>query len=244
VPIALQKPFAFGCHTNPAHSTGEHPRGVILLKNWWQFYLQRLVAEAYTFSSQDMLAMDNSAEVQGSTGIVALGRPATIQPGLARIYNRYRTSLLNVKYYGYKLIWSQRVNLWAELVIAISACSGVSGWAIWGQEAGHQVWSIIAGTAAVLAAIKPIVPLTKNISRYSKLYGSYNSNYLALKDLVERISVEEGLSKDIQDEFERISKQHREIAMDDDPKPSKRLLTKFMREVETQIPPEQLWCPR
>lgn len=188
--------------------------------------------------------MANSEEVQGSAEITALRRPVSIQPGLARIYDRYRTSLLNVKYYGYKLIWAQRVNLWMELVIAISACGGVSGWAIWGQEAGHQVWSFIAGTAAILAAIKPIVPLTKNISRYSKLYGGYNSNFLALKDLVERISVEQGLSGGIQEEFERISKQHREMAMDDDPNPSKKLITKFMREVEIQIPTEQLWCPR
>jgi hypothetical protein len=190
------------------------------------------------------LVMGTSEEVQGSAEIMTVRRPANIQPGLARIYDRYRTSLLNVKYYGHKLVWAQRVNLWMELVIAISACSGVSGWAIWGQEAGHQVWSFIAGSAAILAAIKPIVPLTKNISRYSKLYGSYNSSFLALKDLVERISVEQGLSADIQGEFERISKQHRELAMDDDPNPSQRLVTKFMREVETQIPVEQLWCPR
>jgi hypothetical protein len=186
--------------------------------------------------------MSNSEEVRESAE--ALRRPANLQAGLARIYDKYRTSLLNVKYYGHKLIWAQRINLCMELIIAITACSGVSGWAIWGQEGGHQVWSIIAGTAAVLAAVKPILPLTKDISRYSKLYGGHNSNFLALKDLVERIAMEQELAGDAHDEFERICKQHRDMALDDDPKPSRSLVTKFMREVEIQIPPEQLWCPR
>jgi hypothetical protein len=132
-----------------------------------------------------------------------------------------------------------------ELAIAIAAASsGVSGWAIWGQEKWHVAWSVFAGTAALLAVIKPFLPLTKNIERYSKLWGGHNSNFLALKNIVQRISIDQDLSKVIQDDFERINNQHIEMAKDDDPKPSKRLITKFMREVEIQIPPNQLWCPQ
>jgi hypothetical protein len=175
-------------------------------------------------------------------GVVATP-PDTVSCALARIYDKYRTSLLNVKYYGHKLIWAQRFNLYMELVIAVSACSGVSGWAIWGREGGALVWSLIAGAAALLAAIKPVLPLAKNISTYSKLYGGYNSNYLALKDLVERIAIYQNLSKEIEEEFDRVCKQHRDLAMDDDPKPSTRLIVRFVKEVNSQIPTSQLWCP-
>jgi len=95
---------------------------------------------------------------------------------LRRVYNEYRTSLLNVKYYGYKLCWAERVNLFCELAIGISAASSVSGWVIWGTGTGRYIWSIVAGAAALSAALKPILPLTKNISTYSKLYGGCNSN--------------------------------------------------------------------
>src|SRR5215470_9919088 len=78
--------------------------------------------------------------------------------GLTRVYNEYRTALLNVKYYGHKLRWAERANLFCELAIGVvSAASGVSGWAIWGTGAGKYIWSIVAGAAALSAVVKPIL---------------------------------------------------------------------------------------
>jgi hypothetical protein len=85
--------------------------------------------------------------------------------------------------------------------------------------------------------------LTKNISNYSRLYGAYNGNYLAFQDLVERISVEEGFSEEIEREIEDLLKQQRALAADEEPGPSMRLLKKFQAEVNSEIPPQSLWCP-
>jgi hypothetical protein len=162
---------------------------------------------------------------------------------LLRIYDNYRTSLLNVKYYGYKLKWAERINLFCELAIAMSSASGVSAWVIWEKGAGVHIWSILAATGALSAAVKPILPLTKNISKNSQLYGGYNSNYLALKDLVGRIVVAGTLNKEMEREFEDLRQRQIELARDDEPHPSTRLLSKFQIQVNRRIPLETLWCP-
>ena len=55
-----------------------------------------------------------------------------LRASLQQIYDLYRTSLLNVKYYGYKLTIANRTSVAAEIVVVVgSATSGVSGWAVW-----------------------------------------------------------------------------------------------------------------
>jgi hypothetical protein len=165
-------------------------------------------------------------------------------PSLQRVYAAYRTSLLNAKYYGYKLKLATRANLFAEVVIALTGAGGVSGWAIWNTSGGHPVWVIIAGASAILATLKPIVPLTKNVSRYSQLYGGHYMDYLALKDLVDRIAIAKDFSRELEREFDHIAKRYRELASHDDPYPSEKLVERFQNEVNQQIPVESLWCPR
>jgi hypothetical protein len=162
---------------------------------------------------------------------------------LMRVYEAYRTSLMNMKYYGWKLKVAKRINTSVELLIALAAASSVSGWTIWSTVTGGAIWSVIGAIAAVLAAAKPFFPLTDNISNYSKLWAEHNSNYLSLKDLVQRISIHQIYSPTMEQEFEQYAKRHRELAVHDDPNPSKRLIERFFAEVNLQIPPESLWCP-
>jgi hypothetical protein len=168
---------------------------------------------------------------------------SNLQAHLRRIYDAFRTSSLNVKYYGYKLQWATRLNTSAEVLIAVTSASGVSGWAYWGTSGGHVIWAIIAGTAALLAAIKPVLPLTRNISRYSQLHAGYTMNYLALKDIVDQIQIEEDFTRELERDFAQTRKAHREMARHDDPYPSKALVERFQAEVDAQIPVSSLWCP-
>src|SRR5579864_6806115 len=101
-----------------------------------------------------------------SAGDSKRDKAAVLDAGLKRVYDAYRTSLLNVKYYGYRLKWANRVNLIAEITIAVSTASGVSGLAIFKTGSGVIIWSIIAGSAAILTAIKPIFPFSRNIAAY------------------------------------------------------------------------------
>lgn len=162
---------------------------------------------------------------------------------LLRLYDAYRTSLLNVKYYGYKLKWTTRANRGMEIVIAIAA-SSVSGWAIWRSDAGSGVWTVIAGAAAVLVVIKPFLPFSKNIATYSKLYAGHNSNFLTLKDVVETVAIQKRFTRDAERELNNVLKRHRELSAFDDPSPSPKFVDRLQTEVNAQIPADSLWCPQ
>jgi hypothetical protein len=152
-------------------------------------------------------------------------------PGL---YDGYRISLLNVKYYGYKLKRATRITLFAEIVVAI-ATGGVAGWAIRGTDGGKIIWSLIGGTATVLAAVKPVLPLSRNISNYSRLHAGHNSNFLSFKDLVERVRSTKRFTTEMEREYQHLTKRHRELAAFDEPYPSKKLIVRFQDEVKLRF---------
>lgn len=166
-----------------------------------------------------------------------------ITSAVTRVYDQYRTSLLNVKLYGYKLRNVQRLNLTSEIMIAVCASGGISSWWIWGTEGGKPIWATLVALTAVLSAIKPVLPLTRNIATYSKLFGGHNSNYLALKDLVDRIKIERALTPDMEREFRHLLKRHQELSSYDEPYPSRKLIERFQQEVNVQIPAANLWWP-
>jgi hypothetical protein len=180
------------------------------------------------------------------TAKIDIGTLANIEPFLSTVYEAYREALLKVKYSGYKLKWSKRINLYAEIVVAISTASGISGWAIWHTPGGETLWTFIAGAAAVIAAIKPLFRFSDNISTYSKLYSGYLVNYIALKNLVNRIANEHGFSREMEQEFEDLTRRYSELAETEalnEPGPSKKLRAKLWAEVNVEIPQQSLWYP-
>src|SRR5262245_21201645 len=98
--------------------------------------------------------------------------PVPAREELTLIYDQYRTSLFNVKYFGHVLSQAQKINLLSEILVAIGATTGgaIAGWSIWKQELAAPVWAVIAGAAAVIATIKPIIRLPEKVERFSKLY--------------------------------------------------------------------------
>jgi hypothetical protein len=105
---------------------------------------------------------------------------------LRYIYNSYRTALLNRKYYGSRLVLSQRYNSVMEIAIAVGAAGsgGVAGLAVWGTITGQYAWLWISGIATVLGVVKPILQIGAKIENYTKLYSGYSNVYLELKSVV------------------------------------------------------------
>ena len=175
---------------------------------------------------------------------VAGNRPGEVnlRASLQQIYDLYRTSLLNVKYYGYKLTVTNRCNAAADIVVVVgSATSGVSGWAIWSWGYGQDVWLAIAAFATLLAALKPVLQINKKIEMYGKLYGGHRANYLAVQALVERVQAERAFTPGLQAGYRAIYGRYTDLARDDEPNPSRRLITRFQSEVNVQIPAATLW---
>src|ERR1700683_3180401 len=101
--------------------------------------------------------------------------PAAAVPVLKAIHDEFRSAALNAKYFGYRLDRYQLGNKVLEIVIALGATTGtgIAGFAIWKNGAGTTAWGIISGASIILAAVKPIIDLPKQIERYSKLASSY-----------------------------------------------------------------------
>jgi hypothetical protein len=164
---------------------------------------------------------------------------------LELIYDQYRTSLLNVKYYGHELTKLKQRNLFAEIVIAIGATgSTVAGWATLQEKIGVPLWGVVAGTATILATIKPIIRLGEQIEKFARLHSEHNGNYIALKRLCSEIKQFKKVTPEMRTRYAEISKKHDELARDDPPRPSRRLIERFQQEVITEIPVETLWMPK
>jgi hypothetical protein len=145
----------------------------------------------------------------------------SVKTQLRYIYNSYRTSLLNRKYYGHRLTVFQSYNTVAEIFIAIGAAGsgGVAGLAIWGSITGQYAWLSISGIATVLGVIKPVLHFGRQIENYTKLYAGYSNVYLELRSIVEDIEVSKSLPSKLADKYESIRKRISELGGLDDPKP-------------------------
>jgi hypothetical protein len=160
------------------------------------------------------------------------------------IHREFRTAALNKKYYGYKLDCYQHANTWLEILIAIGATTGtgIAGFAIWKSGAGTTAWAIISGLSIVLAAVKPIIALPKQIERYSKLASSYSTIFEAYRGMEQDFEAT-GLTTENVDAFKKLRAQVVELSADDDRNPSRKLIKRFEDEVNREIPTSSLWMP-
>jgi hypothetical protein len=168
----------------------------------------------------------------------------TNQDRLRRIYDDYRTVWMSREYYACRLSRYQRYNLVYEVALAVGASSTVAGWYIWQTPAGKTSWAVFAGVVAVLAIIKPILQLSKEIERYSKLFVGYSDLFYDYRYLVDAIKVKGGITKELRELTPKAENRYKELALQDDPKPSKRLLLSCQREVQKKAAPFRDWCPR
>jgi hypothetical protein len=163
---------------------------------------------------------------------------------LSDLYDSYRTSLMNMKYYGLRLSAFQRLNLMLELVVAIGASASVAGWAIWKIASGSVVWAVIAGTSALLAVIKPIAQISKQVERYSKLHSGHADVSFDLEALIREIRADGAVSDPIKHTYSRTMERIRVLVPQDDPRPSRKLLKKCFDEVNREIDVRDFWLPK
>lgn len=167
-----------------------------------------------------------------------------LQGQLRQLYDMYRTAALNRKYYGHKLAISRRVNLWLELLLAVVASSAIGAWALWKYELGSTIWVLLSGTAAVVAVAKPLLQIPKQIEKYSKLFVGHTAVCLDLQRLVGDVQQSRRFPGPAQAVLRSALDRIKKMAPDDDPKPSRRLLSKYYAEVNREIPVDRLWFPK
>ena len=178
-----------------------------------------------------------------------LDEEATIRV-LKSLYNDYRTALLNKKYYGCKLVYVQRWNLWLNVLIAVTAGGGGAGgfteWMKSSAEAHEEIniaWSLLSAGAGLVAVLKQYVHLDVKIENYSKLFTEYTKIASNFRVLVQRVQQYRAVPAEIVSRYDELAELFADLEARDDPKPSARLLDKMQMAVNSEVPPNQLWLP-
>src|SRR5260370_27215312 len=87
------------------------------------------------------------------------------------IYEAYKQTLLEEKYYANRLTFLRNINTLYEIVIAIGTSTAIAGWAAFQQvPLGKTSWAIFSGVVTVLVILKPILQIPKQIEEYTNLY--------------------------------------------------------------------------
>lgn len=166
------------------------------------------------------------------------------QGPLRLLHNEYRTALLNRKYYGCRLARFQTLNKWFEGLIAVGASgSGVAGLALWKTETGVYVWGAISGASIILAVLKPIIGLSKEIERYSKLAGEYASLSESLRQIEADVTANQEIRTEQVDAFRQLLGRNAELSALDDQHPDRNLIKRLQEEVISETS-GALWVPK
>jgi hypothetical protein len=117
----------------------------------------------------------------------------------------------------------------------------VAGWYVWETRSGKLAWGAYAGFVAILAVIKPIVQVPKEIERYSKLHTGYADLFYDFRLLTDDIQARQRITQETGTAIAKAMGRYRELALQDDPKPSARLLDKCQKKVQRQYPGFNEW---
>ena len=81
----------------------------------------------------------------------------------------------------------RRLNTRLEVAIALGTSAAIASWAIWKTGSGEYAWLVISGLATLLAVIKPIINLPKQIERYSKLFVGHGDAQFDLERIAQQV---------------------------------------------------------
>lgn len=162
---------------------------------------------------------------------------------LVRLYDLYRSVLMNEKYFGSRLDSYRRLNRAGEILLALTASGTIGGWAIWTSGWGAGTWKLLGCVSTVLAILKPILQLSKQIELHSKVYIGYCSLYYDLKSLVGGIQSAHAITAEMRKSLRVAQDRYKNLALQVDFPPNAKLLEQCMEQVNTQIPISSLWVP-
>jgi hypothetical protein len=79
---------------------------------------------------------------------------------LGVIYDTYRRSAMNEKYYANRLTHLTNWNRYIEIVLAVGTSTAIAAWAIWTLNSWAKVfWAGFSGVITLLAITKPFLKM-------------------------------------------------------------------------------------
>ena len=166
------------------------------------------------------------------------------QARILRLYDEYRTALMNAKYYGKRLSFLKEVGLLMDIAVVLGTSSAFAGLAIWKGHIGANLWSWMLALSVLVSALRPILKITDKIDRYAKLQYGYLEVYYRLQTLTGEIRDAGGLNHDLKMRAAEIDDRFRALEMEGDAYQNPKKLLKVQDEVERSIPSDSLWLPQ
>lgn len=161
---------------------------------------------------------------------------------LKNIYDNYREVRLSRDYYACRLVYYKRYNRLYEIVLALGASGSVAaGWYIWKTSYGQAVWGGFSGAAAILAILKPILKISEEVERYSKIHIAYADLTYDYKKLVDNIKVKGGIPEELVADVTSAEKRLKELSLADDPNPSEKLRRECQDKIKKVVPNFNDW---
>jgi hypothetical protein len=162
---------------------------------------------------------------------------------LKALYNTYRTSYMNKKYYGYRLNTVQKWTTVTEIIIAVGTSSSIGGLAFFQAGVLKDVWGLMSALVAIVAIIKPVLQLNKQVERYSRLFTGHSNLFYDLDLLVIEATQKKRFTPEMEASFQKATLRFKELAVDDDLDTNDRLLQRCFEETNEDLPAENLWLP-
>jgi hypothetical protein len=160
------------------------------------------------------------------------------------VYDFYRTSRLNVKYYGHRQNRIQNINIFMQIMIAVTASSTVGTAWLWSEGIGEVVWKVLGLVAAILAVSAPIINLAEQIRKYDEALVGWRGLHHDLQKIVLLITQKKAYDLQCTNEFQ--------LAIDrkgslDRGAPEKKENTALIKRLEKQVfcelPVDQFYVP-
>jgi hypothetical protein len=165
------------------------------------------------------------------------------QARVIELYDYYRTSLLNAKYYARRLEQLKLFSIWSDCLIAVAASASFAGFAIWKSDLGKNIFTILLGIAAVLSVLRPIVRIPDKIDRISKLHYGYLELYYRIEALVSEMKISEHITLEQLAKAANLSERFRGLELEGDAYQNPKILLKYQDEIDRIIPADRLWLP-
>ncbi len=163
---------------------------------------------------------------------------------IRRMWDDLRTAKMNVYYYEARLASANFWNLSFELALAIGATgSGVAGWAIWKEQIYAWIWAIIAGTASLIAIVKPILAPGKKIELATRQHQSWHTLSFGIEKVLFQIRQDGCVSDEVRKRFDTTFDRQVQISLEDEKSVNHRLLRKCQAQVKQALPSDKLWVP-
>ncbi|MFZ3192007.1 MAG: hypothetical protein WA154_02230 [Moraxellaceae bacterium] len=161
------------------------------------------------------------------------------------VYEEYRTARLNVKYYSARVESLENWSLYLDIASAVTVpSSAVSGLFFLKIPIVAKVWLYVVGGVVILSVIKPFLRFGQRIKLYDQTVSGYRALDHDLHEIVLKIRTEASYSASSKKMFDAAMKKKKALVTNPPERVSnKKLVEKFMLEVDSEIPSTSLFIP-